>query len=70
MEVSICNFYRAWDKEMDNLHFWQFFLYENEPYVLISSHCYHGNKTAATFKKGIFANPPECLTTSKIWRGG
>ena len=33
------------------------------------SRCYHGNKSAATFKKGIFVHPPECLTACKIWRG-
>lgn len=33
------------------------------------SHCYHGNKSAATLKMGIFVHPPECLATCKIWRG-
>ena len=34
-----------------------------------SSRCYYGNKSAATFKKGIFVHPPECPTVCKIWRG-
>ena len=35
-----------------------------------NSLCYHGNKSAATFKKGIFVHPPKCLTALKILRRG
>ena len=36
------------------------------PRIII--HCYHGNKSFATSKKGIFVHPPEYLTACKIWR--
>ena len=48
---------------------WRIFLvwkWGSEP--LTSSRCYHGNKSAATFKKGIFVHPswvPNCMQNLK-----
>ena len=60
--------YLAWDREINiSLFFCDVFVWKWGPRPRTSSRCYHGNKSAATFKKGIFVHPPECLTACKIW---
>ena len=62
--------YLAWDREINiSLFFCDVFVWKWGPRPRTSSRCYHGNKSAATFKKGIFVHPPDCLTTCKILRG-
>ena len=62
--------YLAWDREINiSLFFCDVFVWKWGPRPRTSSRCYHGNKSAATFKKGIFVHPPERLTACKIWRG-
>ena len=62
--------YSAWDREINiSLFFCDVFVWKCGPRPRTSSRCYHGNKSAATFKKGIFVHPPDCLTTCKILRG-
>ena len=63
--------YLAWDKEINiSLFFCDVFVWKWGTRPRTSSRCYHGNKIAATFNKGIFVRPPECLTACNIWRGG
>ena len=69
-EVPFVMLYLAWDREINiSLYFCDVFVWKGGPRPRTSSRCYHGNKSAATFKKGIFVHPPERLTTCKIWRG-
>ena len=65
--------YLAWDREINISLFFATFLYVNEgPRPRTSSRCYHGNKSAATFKKGIFVHPPwvpNCMQNLKgVWK--
>ena len=61
--------YLAWDREINiSLFFYDVFVWEWGPRPRTSSRCYYGNKSATTFKKGIFVHPPEFLTACKIWR--
>ena len=62
--------YLAWDREINiSLFFCDVFVWKWGFRPRTSSRCYHGNKSAATFKKGILVHPPECLTACKILRG-
>ena len=62
--------YLAWDREINiSLFFCDVFVWKWGPRLRTSSRCYHGNKSAAPFKKSIFVHPPEHLTACKIWRG-
>ena len=59
-----CKYYvvsskQTWDWEIYILHFLGKFLFVSmafPPRTII--HCYHGNKSVATSKKGIFVHPP------------
>ena len=51
--------YLAWDREINiSLFFCDVFVWKWGPRPRTSSRCYHSNKSAATFKKGIFVHPP------------
>ena len=53
--------YLAWDREINISLFFATFLYE-------SNRCYHGNKSAATSKRGIFVYThwvPNCMQNLK-----
>ena len=51
--------YLAWDREINiSLFFCDVFVWKWGPRPRTSSGCYHGNKSATTFKKGIFVHPP------------
>ena len=51
-------FYSAWDREINiSLFFCDVFVWKWGPRPRTSSRCYHGNKSAATFKKGVFVHP-------------
>ena len=63
--------YLAWDREINISLFFATFLYENEgPRPRTSSRCYHGNKSTATFKKGIFVHPPWVPNCMQNLKGG
>ena len=54
--------YLAWDREINiSLFFATFFSWKWGPRPRTSSRCYHSNKKAATFKKGISVHPPKWL---------
>ena len=61
--------YLAWDREINiSLFFCDVFVWKWGPRPRTSSRCYHGNKSAATFKKGIFVHPswvPYCMQNLK-----
>ena len=52
--------YLAWDREINILLFFfcDVFVWKWGPRPRTSSRCYHGKKSAATSKKGIFVHPP------------
>ena len=65
--------YLAWDREINiSLFFCDVFVWKWGSRPRTSSRCYHDNKSAATFKKGIFVHPPwvpNCLQNLKGgWR--
>ena len=57
--------YLAWHREINiSLFFCDVFVWKWGPRPRTSSRCYHGNKNAAAFKKGIFVHPrwvPNCM---------
>ena len=62
--------YLAWDREINiSFFFCDVFVWKWRPRPWTSSRCYNGNKSAATFKKGIFVHPPECLLHAKFEGG-
>ena len=62
--------YLAWDREINiSLFFCDVFLWKWGLRPRTSSHCYHGNKSAATFKKGIFVHPPWVLNCMQNLKG-
>ena len=67
VDVPICYF--VFSLRQRNKHFTLFLRPFFMPQASNKQPCYHGNKSAATFKKGIFVHPPECLTACKIGRG-
>ena len=63
--------YLAWDREINILLFFcDVFVWKWGPRPRTSSRCYHGNKTAATFKKGIFVHPPWVPNCMQNLKGG
>ena len=60
--------YLAWDREINiSLFFATFFSWKWDLKPRTSSRCYHSNKSAATFKKGIFVHPPKwCCTDCAV----
>ena len=51
--------YLAWDREINiSLFSCNVFVWKWGPRPRTSSRCYHGNKSTATFEKGIFVHPP------------
>ena len=63
--------YLAWDREINiSLFFCDVFVWKWGPRPRTSSRCYHGNKSAATFKKGIFVHPPWVPNCMQNLKGG
>ena len=63
--------YLAWDREINiSLFFCDVFVWKWGPKPRTSSRCYHGNKSAATFKKGIFVHPPWVPNCMQNLKGG
>ena len=63
--------YLAWDKEINiSLFFCDVFVWKWGSEPRTSSRCYHGNKSAATFKKGIFVHPPWVPNCMQNLKGG
>ena len=63
--------YSAWDREINiSLFFCDVFVWKWGPRPRTSSRCYHGNKSAATFKKGIFVHPPWVPNCMQNLKGG
>ena len=61
--------YLAWDREINSsLFFCDVFVWKWGPRPRTSSRCYHGNKSAAPFKKSIFVHlpwAPNCMQNLK-----
>ena len=63
--------YLAWEKEINiSLFFCDVFVWKWGPRPRTSSRCYHGNKSAATFKKGIFMHHPWAPNCMQNLKGG
>ena len=63
--------YSAWDREINILLFFcDVFVWKWGPRPRTSSCCYHGNKSAATFIKGIFVHPPWAPNCMQNLKGG
>ena len=63
--------YLAWDREINiSFFFCDVFVWKWGPRPRTSSRCYHGNKSAATFKKGIFVHPPWVPNCMQNLKGG
>ena len=63
--------YLAWDREINiSLFFCDVFVWKWGPRPRTSSRCYHGNKSAATFIKGISVHPPWVPNCLKNLKGG
>ena len=64
--------YLAWDRKINiSLFFFcDVFVWKWGPRTRTSSRCYHGNKSAATFKKGIFVHPPWVPNCMQNLKGG
>ena len=63
--------YLALDREINiSLFFCDVFVWKWGPRPQTSSRCYHGNKSAATFKKGIFVHPPWVPNCMQNLKGG
>ena len=63
--------YLAWDREINiSFFFCDVFVWKWGPRPRTSSRCYHGNKSAANFKKGIFVHPPWVPTYMQNLEGG
>ena len=63
--------YLAWDREINiSLFFCDVFVWKWGPRPRTSSRCYHGNKSAAPFKKGIFVHPPWVPNCMQNLKGG
>ena len=63
--------YLAWDREINiSLFFCDVFVWKWGPRPRTSSRCYHGNKSAATFKKGTFVHPPWVPNCMQNLKGG
>ena len=63
--------YLAWDREINiSLFFCDVFVWKWGSEPRTSSRCYHGNKNAATFKKGIFVHPPWVPNCMQNLKGG
>ena len=63
--------YLAWDREINiSLFFCDVFVWKWGPRPRTSSRCYHGNKSAATFKKGIFVHSPWVPNCMQNLKGG
>ena len=63
--------YLAWDREINiSLFFCDVFVWKWGPRPRTSSRCYHGNKSAAIFKKGIFVHPPRVPSCMQNLKGG
>ena len=64
-------FYLAWDREINiSLFFCDVFVWKWRPRPRTSSRCYHGNKSAAPFKKSIFVHPPWAPNCMQNLKGG
>ena len=61
--------YLAWDRGINiSLYFCDVFVWKRAPRPQTSSRCYHGNKSAMTFKRCIFVHPhwaPNCVQNLK-----
>ena len=63
--------YLAWEREINiSLFFCDVFVWKWGPRPRTSSRCYHGNKSAASFKKGIFVHPPWVPNCMQNLKGG
>ena len=63
--------YLAWDREINiSLFFCDVFVWKWGPRPQTSSRCYHGNKSAAPFKKSIFVHPPWAPNCMQNLKGG
>ena len=61
----------AWDREINiSLFFCDVFVWKWGPRPRTRSRCYHGNKSAATFKKDIFVYPPWVPNCIQNLKGG
>ena len=63
--------YLAWDREINiSLFFCDVFVWKWGPRPRTSSRCYHGNKSAAPFKRSIFVHPPWVPNCMQNLKGG
>ena len=63
--------YLVWDREINiSLFFCDVFVRKLGPRPRTSSRCYHSNKSAATFNKGIFVHSPWVPTCMQNLKGG
>ena len=73
VELPICNvLFSLRERNKHFTFFCEFFVWKWGPRPRISSRCYDGNKSAATFKKGIFVHSiwaPNCMQNLKAdWK--